>query len=126
MKKMYKFCIPGVPYSHYKSDVNYNMLCRNYSENRIRYTVILENQFANEPLITEPINIKMNFYMPMVKIARVAKITHLFMFINNIAIGKIYQKESLIHGLTLNKYYDKEPRIEITIKPHTLRSSKDG
>jgi len=121
MKKRYKFYIPGVPFSCFKENDRYHMVSSNYSESRIRYLVTLENQFGDEKIIKDPIDINVKFYMPMNQEVRKAKLIHLFRFINNIAIGRIYQKESLIHNLTLNKYYVKEPRVEITIKRHVFK-----
>ena len=125
MKSRYKFTIPGVPYRAFKADHTYAMTMPGYSENRIRYLVTLESQFGDEPMIREPIDINVKFYMPLRQKLTAAKLIHLFKFINNIALGMIYQKESLIHNLTLNKYYVKEPRIEMTIKPHAFKD-KDG
>jgi len=121
MKKKYKFYIPGIPYRCFKQDHKYAMTMPGYSENRIRYLVTLENQFGDEPVIREPIDVNMKFYMPLHQKLTAAKLTHLFRFINNIALTRIYQKESLIHNLTLNKYYVKEPRTEIIIKPHVCK-----
>lgn len=124
MKKKYKFIIPGVPYHAFKQDHRYAMTMPGYSENRIRCLVVLENQFGNEPLIREPIDINIKFYMPDNKEIRKVKLIHLFRFINNVSIGMIYQKESLIHNLTLNKYYVKEPRTEMIIKKHIFKENK--
>ena len=121
MKKRYNFYIPGIPFSCFKENDRYHMVSSNYSENRIRYLVTLENQFGDNQIINEPIDINVKFYMPINQTVRKVQLIHLFRFINNIAAGKIYEKESLIHHLTLNKYYVKEPRVEITIRPHLFK-----
>jgi len=117
MKKTYKFIIPGDPHHFYRKDHKYAMTIPYYAERHIKCYTILDNQFDNEKIIDYPIDVDVKFYMYDILDNESVVVSVMFRILNKIAKGLIYKKDSLINNLTLTKYYVREPRVEMIIKP---------
>ena len=124
MNKSFKFIVAGKPICMYRDDTSVARVWDDYSQRRCNFRIDLLSQLNSFETTDKYVDIIINFYLPMNMKDKVHKFTIIDMcrFVNNVASGILYKRDALIQSMTSDKYYDDDPRTEITIK---LRSSNE-
>jgi len=120
--------IPGDPISVLRVENADNpRIWDDYKHQRFCFEQRLRNLRDEAPLIKEPIEVEITFYIDshMKTPTSNKKPTHhqtlptllsLFNFVDNAMIGIVYKNDRIIYSSKLTKKYSNEPRTEITIK----------
>jgi len=126
MIQKYVFNIPGAPVRVFRSENEGRQTLDTYLENKIRCRVTIENQYEQNEIISTPVEAIFTFFLPKNHKYRqnLVSIVELFRFINQIAEGTIYKKDTLLYRIEMRKEYSNEPHTEIIIQ--TIDEIKGG
>lgn len=94
---------------------------------KLKYILELSRQHNDQPLLTGPIAIDINFYLPIKQLpqhkklvgsphARTPTLAALIVYVEKAATGVIFKKECTIASIHSKKLYDENPRTELTIR----------
>lgn len=128
VNKPIRYIIPGDPTPLARPRFGRGRVWDAQKQLKMYWRVNLERLHDDRPLITGPIHVSVNFFMPIQKAARkawnpAANNYHIFRpdcdnlikFILDVANGIIYKDDCKISSIWSKKRYDTTPRTEFTV-----------
>lgn len=128
MSKVYKYVVHGEPIALVRvTDTSSSRVWDDYKDRKVRYEISLRSQHEDEPFITGPIHLLVNFYMHIYPKhmhdsvvskdhAAPPSLLSLFNFCERVLAGIVYKNDCQIARTTIRKIYDDNPRTEIEIR----------
>ena len=125
-----KYCVKHKPIPLSRPRFGQGRVYDPQKEERIFYSISLDHQHKNRPLLAGPLALDVTFFMPIppgmtVKRKAIIRGTHhhirpdlsnLIKWIEDVAQNIIFKDDALIVSINAQKIYDDIPRTEFTIK----------
>jgi Holliday junction resolvase RusA-like endonuclease len=118
-----RYIFPGDPVSLSRPRFGNGRVYHLQADLKRRYSIDLQRQHGDMELYTGPLNLMVEFYFPIPKRSKYAKVWHVFKpditncikWVEDVANGIIYHDDCLIAAVQATKKYDKVARTEFEI-----------